>query len=395
MIRVRTDRVALLAVVALFCLASVSAIDPPSSKPSSKPKQSIGKYATLFLKPSKSEVDVDAYAFVIPGKVAWALKTTTYFGLWYFFNIFYNVANKKSLNALNLPWMQSLACVAVGVPYILLLWALKIQDTPKLTSKQVQDLVPIVSLHAAGNVGGNVAFGAGALGFAHVLKSMEPAFTALFSGLYTGKWQNPIVYATLVPVMGGVAYASASELDFNLLQFVSAMVSNIGFSLRAVIGKDIMSSWNRQATKMDGPNTLRVLQIGAVAVTVPFVLAVEGWRALLPWTHPNWKAAVNKLDHAGVMITPGYLYWQLFISGMAFQLYYEASFLALDAVSPVTQSIGNNIKRIIILVSSVIVFGQKMNTQSIIGSSVAISGVFIYSLASEYFGSQAKAAATK
>ena len=23
---------------------------------------------------------------------------------------------------------------------------------------------------------------------------------------------------------------------------------------------DIMSSWNRQATKMDGPNTLRVLQ---------------------------------------------------------------------------------------------------------------------------------------
>ena len=33
----------------------------------------------------------------------------------YFFNIFYNVANKKALNALNLPWMQSLACVG-GFP---------------------------------------------------------------------------------------------------------------------------------------------------------------------------------------------------------------------------------------------------------------------------------------
>lgn len=61
-------------------------------------------------------------------------------------------------------------------------------------------------------------------GFAHVLKSMEPAFTALFSGLLTGKWQHPAVYATLVPVMGGVAYASASELNFNMLQFVAAMV---------------------------------------------------------------------------------------------------------------------------------------------------------------------------
>ena len=57
-----TGRVVLLALVALSCMASVSALDPPSSKP----KQSIGKYATLFLKPSKTEVDVDAYAFVIP-----------------------------------------------------------------------------------------------------------------------------------------------------------------------------------------------------------------------------------------------------------------------------------------------------------------------------------------
>ena len=32
------------------------------------------------------------------------------------------------------------------------------------------------------------------------------------------------MYLTLVPIMGGVAYASASELNFNMLQFVAAMV---------------------------------------------------------------------------------------------------------------------------------------------------------------------------
>ena len=56
-------------------------------------------------------------------------------------------------------------------------------------------------------------------------RSLEPAFTAVFSGLVTGKWQHPMVYATLVPVMGGVAYASASEVSFNMTQFISAMVS--------------------------------------------------------------------------------------------------------------------------------------------------------------------------
>jgi hypothetical protein len=47
------------------------------------------------------------------------------------------------------------------------------------------------------------------------------------------------------------------------------------------------------------------------------------------------------------------------------QLYYEAAFLALDAVSPITHSIGNNIKRIVIVVTSVIIFGQKMSTKVI------------------------------
>lgn len=100
------------------------------------------------------------------------------------------------------------------------------------------------------------------------------------------------------------------------------MVSNIGFSLRAVIGKQIMSdaAWDRKITKLDGPNTFSVMQIGSTLVTIPFVLAVEGWRALVPWMHPNWKGAIGKLDHAGVMITPGYLWKNIVMSGMAFQV---------------------------------------------------------------------------
>ncbi|KAJ1492910.1 triose-phosphate transporter family-domain-containing protein, partial [Baffinella frigidus] len=354
----------LVGALALMTVGPALALDAPSSAP----KQSPAKFVKLFLKPSKEETAVDFGAFVMSGKVAWSLKTATYFGLWYFFNIFYNVANKKSLNALNMPWLQSLACVAVGIPRVTMHWAPKIKQAS-------------MALHAAGNVGGNMAFGAGALGFAHVLKSLEPAFTAVFSGLVTGKWAHPMVYATLIPVMGGVAYASASELSFNMVQFVSAMVSNVCFSLRGVLGKGVMSGkeFDRRITKLDGPNTFSVLQIGAAVMTVPFVAFFEGPKALMPWTHPNWRAAIGKLDHAGALITPNYLMTQLLVSGLAFQLYYEASYLALDAVSPVTHSLGNNLKRIIIVISSVVVFGQKMSTQSVIGSSIAIGGVIVYS----------------
>jgi len=391
-------RVALVAAVVLAMAAPSLAIEePPQSKPS-KPKgpktQSAGTYISQFLKPRKAEQEaaVDLGGFILPAKMAWAVKTTSYFGMWYFFNIFYNVANKKALNALNLPWLQSLACVAVGVPYIFLMWGMGVRSKPVLTKDQLKQFLPTVVLHSAGNVGGNVAFGAGALGFAHVLKSMEPAFTALFGALITGKWEHPVVYATLIPVMGGVAYASASELAFNWLQFTAAMVSNIGFSLRAVLSKRVMAEWDRKVTKTDGPNVFSLLQIGSTLVTLPFVVGMEGWRALLPWTHPNWKAAIGKLDHAGAMITPGYLVSQLLLSGLAFQLYYEAAYLALDSVSPITHSIGNNIKRIVIVITSVIIFGQKMNTQSMVGSSIAIGGVFTYSMATEYYSNLAKKA---
>jgi len=389
----KTYKYALCAAAFAAACSPALALDGPG-KPKSLKTQTPVNYLSKLIKPSKSEVAVDFGAFTLPGQAAWSIKAGLYFASWYFFNIFYNVANKKALNALNLPWLQSLACVAVGMPYIFFMWAIGARPTPVIS----KDLLPAISqqalLHAAGNVGGNVAFGAGALGFAHVLKSCEPAFTAVFSGLITGKWDHPYVYLTLVPIMGGVAYASASELNFNMLQFVAAMVSNVAFSLRAILGKVSMSNDKvRKVSKLDGPNTFATLQIGATLFTIPAVIAMEGFSALLPQTHPNWKAAIGKLDHAGTLITEGYLWKQLILSGLMFQLYYECAFLALDAVSPVTHSIGNNLKRIVIVVTSVIIFGQKMSTQSMIGSSVAIGGVLLYGQVKEAYSNKGKSAA--
>jgi len=81
--------------------------------------------------------------------------------------------------------------------------------------------------------------------------------------------------------------------------------------------------------------------------------------------------------------------------GVMFQLYYECAFLALDAVSPVTHSIGNNLKRIVIVITSVIIFNQKMSTQSMIGSSIAIGGVLLYGQVKEAYKGKGKAAAKK
>ena len=62
------------------------------------------------------------------------------------------------------------------------------------------------------------------------------------------------------------------------------------------------------------------------------------------------------------------------------------SFLALGRVNPVTHAVGNTIKRVVIIIASVIAFKTPISTLGVIGSSIAILGTLLYSLAKSKFG---------
>ena len=69
------------------------------------------------------------------------------------------------------------------------------------------------------------------------------------------------------------------------------------------------------------------------------------------------------------------------LSGAYYYLYNEVAFLALNAVAPVTHAVGNTIKRVVIILASVIVFGNKLTPLGAAGSAIAIFGTLLYSLA--------------
>lgn len=54
--------------------------------------------------------------------MAQTLKVGSFFFLWYFFNIGYNIYNKKALNALPLPWTVGLVQLSLGLLYVFPLW---------------------------------------------------------------------------------------------------------------------------------------------------------------------------------------------------------------------------------------------------------------------------------
>jgi solute carrier family 35 protein E1 len=86
-----------------------------------------------------------------------------------------------------------------------------------------------------------MSLGAGPVSFTHIVKALEPFFSAVVSAVVFGKWMHPMVYATLIPVVGGVAYACLKERSFSWLAFWTAMGCGvqvrIGFGGRRARGE--------------------------------------------------------------------------------------------------------------------------------------------------------------
>ena len=56
------------------------------------------------------------------------------------------------------------------------------------------------------------------------------------------------------------------------------------------------------------------------------------------------------------------------------------AFLALGRVNPVTHAIGNTVKRVVIIAAAMVVLGEAMEPMAMVGTTVAIAGVLLYSI---------------
>lgn len=298
------------------------------------------------------------------------LQIGTYFALWYLFNIAYNIYNKQALNVLSYPWTIATLQMATGVFYFVPMWLLKLRKAPKLSVSDLKTLFPIALCHTGVHVGAVIALGAGAVSFAHIVKASEPVVTCLMNYLFLGQVLPLPVYLTLLPIIGGVAIASMKELSFTVLALASAMLSNVSSSARGVLSKKTMSG-KAIGENLDAQNLYAVLTAMSTCVLIPLMLAIEGTAFF--GAFKNTVAAGDFTNKSLAAL--------LALGGASYYAYNEVAFLALGKVNPVTHAVGNTIKRVVIIVASVVAFKTPMSTGSIIGSSIAIAGTLLYSLA--------------
>jgi solute carrier family 35 protein E1 len=209
-----------------------------------------------------------------------------------------------------------------------------------------------------------ISLGAGAVSFTHIVKASEPVVSAVLMALMMNKFFAWQVYASLIPIVGGVGIASASELSFTWLGFGAAMLSNVSSALRAILAKKVMGS----TKDLSETNLYAVLTIMSFVMLLPVALLLE-----TPFK------VMDVCNGALETNTASYLIWNTTLSGITYYLYNETAFMALGRVMPVTHAIGNTLKRVVIIVSAVVFFGTEVSASGWIGCSIAILGTFLYS----------------
>eukprot|EP00429_Kryptoperidinium_foliaceum_P087946 CAMPEP_0176186972 /NCGR_PEP_ID=MMETSP0121_2-20121125/2148_1 /TAXON_ID=160619 /ORGANISM="Kryptoperidinium foliaceum, Strain CCMP 1326" /LENGTH=401 /DNA_ID=CAMNT_0017525479 /DNA_START=44 /DNA_END=1249 /DNA_ORIENTATION=- len=302
-------------------------------------------------------------------------KLSIYLAIWYCGNIYYNIFNKKACNALgksahggsNLHWALSAVQLLVGVLLVFPMWLTGLRKAPELTADNWKELAPVGLFASLSHAFSVLSMSAGAVSFGQIVKAGEPVFAAATNAVLLKDIDHPMVYAALLPIIGGVGIASLKELSFTWTALIAASAANQAAALKNVVSKGVMKKpW---AKALGGQNTYAVVTILALLFTLPFVAFFDV---------KDMADVYQQVQNAGTGMDV--LKYSV-LSGLAFYMYNEASFLALERLSPVTHSVANTLKRVIIIVASCIVFKTPMSKEGMLGSGVAVAGTLLYSLA--------------
>ncbi|GKZ00476.1 hypothetical protein MPSEU_001000100 [Mayamaea pseudoterrestris] len=321
-----------------------------------------------------NDVSQVARGGAISNSLAQTLKVGFYFGLWYLLNIFYNIFNKKLLNVMPAPLTIGSIQLAIGSAYVAALWLLRLRPAPFLNSSDaIKQFAHVGFWHAFGQETTMVSLCAGAVSFTHIVKALEPFFSSVVSALAFKQWMPLPVYLSLVPVVGGVGYACLKESAFSWLAFSAAMLSNLAFALRAVLSKVAMGTAVTSGRNLTSPNVFALVTMFGLLFSIPMAIAGEASSVAGMWSKALESMPKKQLVQA------------ILVSGLFHYLNNEVMYLALGNVHPVTLAVGNTMKRVFIMVASVMVFRNPISLQAGIGSAVGISGVLVYSLVKQHY----------
>ncbi|XP_005183333.1 solute carrier family 35 member E1 homolog [Musca domestica] len=285
--------------------------------------------------------------------------------VWYIISSSNNVIGKMVLNEFPFPMtvtMVQLCSITLYSGPFFNLWKIrKYQDLPR--GYYLKLIIPLAFGKFLASVTSHISLWKVPVSYAHTVKATMPLFTVILSRLLFKEKQSTMIYLSLIPIITGVGIATLTEISFDMLGLISALVSTMGFSLQNIFSKKVL--------KDTGIHHLRLLHLlGKLALVMflPIWLYMDSFKVI---QHP----AITNLDYRVIAL--------LFADGVLNWLQNIIAFSVLSLVTPLTYAVASASKRIFVIAVSLLILGNPVTWVNCFGMGLAIVGVLCYNRAKQ------------
>ncbi|XP_071952468.1 solute carrier family 35 member E1-like [Antedon mediterranea] len=285
--------------------------------------------------------------------------------VWYTSSSGQNVINKQLLGYF--PYPVTISMVHMLAVALFLIPVLRIRKVEKLKIHDKRRFLILVLPLAFGkffaSISSHLSIASVSVSFAHTVKAMMPIFTVILSRFIVNERPSNKVYMALATIIVGVLIATVTELTFNYVGGAFALIATITFALQNVYTKKAIGDLYIHHLRL-------LLIIGQLAslMLFPIWVYVDLTRIL------NNKELIEKLNWPRTLLL-------LFTSGFLNFLQNIFAFSVLSLTSPLSYSIANASKRIVIITSSLLFLQNPVTPMNVFGMGTAILGVLAYNKA--------------
>ncbi|XP_042510519.1 probable sugar phosphate/phosphate translocator At3g11320 [Macadamia integrifolia] len=284
---------------------------------------------------------------------------------WYSSNIGVLLLNKYLLSnygfkyPIFLTMCHMTACSLLS--YVAIAWMKMVPMQTIRSRVQFMKIAALSLVFCASVVSGNVSLRFLPVSFNQAVGATTPFFTALFAYIMTVKRESWLTYVTLIPVVTGVIIASGGEPSFHLFGFIMCVGATAARALKSVLQGILLSS---EGEKLNSMNLLLYMAPIAVVFLLPAALIME----------ENVVGITLALARDDSKI----LWYLLFNSALAYFVNLT-NFLVTKHTSALTLQVLGNAKGAVAVVVSILIFRNPVSVTGMLGYSLTVMGVILYS----------------
>ncbi|BAF16278.1 UDP-galactose transporter 1 [Oryza sativa Japonica Group] len=281
---------------------------------------------------------------------------------WWGFNVTVIIINKWIFQKLDFKFPLTVSCVHFICSSIGAYIAIHVLKAKPLIQVEPEDrwrrIFPMSFVFCINIVLGNVSLRYIPVSFMQTIKSFTPATTVILQWLVWSKHFEWRIWASLVPIVGGILLTSITELSFNMFGFCAAMVGCLATSTKTILAESLLHGY-----KFDSINTVYYMApFATMILALPAVLLEGGGVVTWFYTHDSIASALVIIIGSGVL---------------AFCLNFSI-FYVIHSTTAVTFNVAGNLKVAVAVLVSWLIFRNPISPMNAIGCAITLVGCTFY-----------------